>query len=504
MAKHTKHFFSFLVKILKSKFLVLFAFAVVLRAIPEFLSGVYPVGFDALAGYVPSVLALPDITPMKLFGWTYSPLAIYLLWSIRVLTGGDVYLLLKTVGPVFYGLFTVSFYFMLSHGLGWNGKKSFVVSLMFLLQPAVMRTGWDQLREELGLILLFVLLGVIKLDLVKGVKSKPLLILGLSVLIVFSHQLVAILFFIVVIFQLLNVLIQKRKMGWSALAVLVPSASLFVWQLYGQFVNPAFDTHFVPLSLPNGTGNFAFTNYFLSDPRFVGGDYFTILAYVCNLSLYVVVPLIPLAFKGFFKDKVFLPMLAWLLASSYSIVIFPWYALSYYWFWTFLLPIPLTVYAGHGLDRMGAFTNGKHSRKLIIGILLLGIVAFSYASSKTIVGYPLAYTYMPPGLVKSCVDFDDIADIEQAFDWTNEHIPLNAMIVVPEKFQGFAIINSRDDIRIRVAPALLNFNDVAHLIGDAGGSYFVIYYWSEMGDYDEQTTIQLFTIGNVAVYHKIA
>ena len=203
-------------------------------------------------------------------------------------------------------------------------------------------------------------------------------------------------------------------------------------------------------------------------------------------------------------DKVFLPMLAWLLASSYSIVIFPWYALSYYWFWTFLLPIPLTVYAGHGLDRIGVFAEGKHSRKLVTGILLLGIVAFSYASSETIVGYPLAYTYMPPGLVKSCVDFEDIVDIKQAFDWTNEHIPLNAMIVVPEKFQGFAIINSRDDIRIRVAPALLNFNGVAHLIGDAQGSYFVIYYWSEMGDYDEQTTIQLFTIGNVAVYHKIA
>jgi hypothetical protein len=503
MEKHTRHFFSFLIKVLKSKFFILFVFAVVLRAIPEFLSGVYPVGFDALAGYVPSVLALPNTTPMKLFGWVYSPLAIYLLWFIRVLTGGDIYLLLKIVGPVFYGLFTVSFYFMLSHGLGWKGKKSFVVSLLFLLQPAIMRTGWDQLREELGLILMFVLLGVIKLDLVKGIKSKPLLFLGLSILIVFSHQLVAILFFVVVIFQLLNVLIQKRKMDWSALAVIIPSASLFVWQLYGQFVNPAFDTHFVPLSLPNGTGNFAFTNYFLSDPRFVGGDYFTILAYVCNLSLYVVVPLIPLAFKGFFKDKVFLPMLAWLLASSYSITIFPWYALSYYWFWTFLLPIPLSVYAGHGLDRMGVFNNGKHSRKLVMGILLLGIVAFSYVSSETIVGYPLAYTYMPPGLVKSCVDFEDICDIKQAFDWTNENIPLNAVIVVPEKLQGFASVQSRDDIRIWVAPALLNFNDISYTIEDAISSYFVIYYWSEMGDYDEQTTIQLWTIGNIAVYHRI-
>jgi hypothetical protein len=110
---------------------------------------------------------------------------------------------------------------------------------------------------------------------------------------------------------------------------------------------------------------------------------------------------------------------------------------------------------------------------------------------------------MPPGLVKSCVDFEDICDIKQAFDWTNENIPLNAVIVVPEKLQGFASVQSRDDIRIWVAPALLNFNDISYTIEDAISSYFVIYYWSEMGDYDEQTTIQLWTIGNIAVYHRI-
>lgn len=500
MTKINERFCSFIIRAVKSKFFMVFFSALILRALPEFLSGGYPVGFDMLAGYVPSIMALPDNAPMKLFGWAYSPLAIYLLWFVQDITGLDTCLLLKIAGPVFYGLFNVAFYYMLSRGLEWSSRKSLVVSLLFLLQPAVMRTGWDQLREELGLIFLFVLLGATKLDLVQGARSKAFLVLSLSVLIVFSHQLAAILFFVVAIFQLLGVLIKRQKELWLGLAVILPSAFSFVWQLHSQFVNPVYDDHFVPLLLPSGTGNFVFNNYFLSDPRFIGGDYFTILAYVSNLSLYAVAPLTPLALKGFSKDRVFLPMLGWLLVTSYSIVIFPWYALSHYWFWTFLLPIPLTVYVGDALERFGVFTEKKYSRKLVLGISLLGIVAFGYATSIASIGYPLAYTYMPPGLVKSCVGFEDIKDIEQAFHWANEHLPSNAVVVVPEKFQGFASVHSRDDFRIRVAPPLLNFHEVNYKIEDASGSYFVIYYLSEMGDSDEQITYRLFTIGKIAVY----
>jgi hypothetical protein len=240
MKKATKHFYSFMVRVVKSKFFLLFVFALVLRAIPEFLSGVYPVGFDAMAGYIPSVSALPDNVPMKLFGWAYSPLAIHLLWFIQAVAGIDTYLLLKVMGPIFYGLFSSSFYFMLSRGLGWSRRKSFLVSLLFLLQPAVMRTGWDQLREELGLIFLFMLLGVTKLDLVEGAKSKPLLVISLSLLIMLSHQLAAILFFVVAIFQLADTLIKRQRKFWLAIAVILPSAFFFAWQLYSQFVSPEF------------------------------------------------------------------------------------------------------------------------------------------------------------------------------------------------------------------------------------------------------------------------
>ena len=163
-----------------------FLLSLLVRALPEILSGSNPVGFDVLAGYVPSVLTLPDNSALKVFGWAWSPLAVYFLWIIRLLTRCDVYLLMKVVGPVFYGFFTLSFYYLLRQGLKWNQKKCFVVALIFLLQPAVLRIGWDQFREELGFIFLFVLLAKTEGNFVNGSKTKPLLVLTLSMLIVLS------------------------------------------------------------------------------------------------------------------------------------------------------------------------------------------------------------------------------------------------------------------------------------------------------------------------------
>jgi len=501
MIEVSGRFSSFLVRALKSKILAVFVFALILRAVPEFLSGVYPVGFDALAGYVPSVMALPDNTPMKLFAWAYSPLAIYLLWFIRAVTGMDPYLLLKIMGPVFYGFFSASFYYMLSRGLRWSTRKSFVVSLLFLMLPAVMRTGWDQLREELGLMFLFVLFGATKLDFVEGAKSKPLLVLALSILIVFSHQLAAILFFVVAIYQLTNVLIKRKKKFWLPLASILPAAFLFIWQLHSQFVNPVYNDRFTPLILPSGTENFLFTNYFLSDPRFLGGNYWQVLGYVSCLSLYVVVPLIPLAIKGFFKDRFFTPILIWLSVMSFSIIIYPWYAFSNYWWWILLLPIPLTVYAGQGLDRLNVFSDAKRWRKTLIGLGVVGVIAFGYAASVIPIGYPYAIYYIPSGLVESSMPFEDIPNINQAIEWTNQHVPPSVKIIVPENFQGLAYVNLRNDVRIRVASAKMTLRDAGSLVNWNNEDYWALYYITEIGDTDENPFVQQISFGDIGVFN---
>jgi hypothetical protein len=370
---------------------------------------------------------------------------------------------------------------LLWRGFGWSEKKSFVTALLFLLQPAVLRTGWDQLREELGFVFLFVLLAETRLDVIAGARKKPFMVVVLSVLVVLSHQLATVLLFVVAVWQFMDILVRKQSLPLRGLVAFIPSAFVFIWGLYGQFVCPNYSDRFVPIQLPSGTGFFAFTNYFLSDPRFVGGDWFRVLAYVGSLSLYCVVPLVPLAVKGFFKDNVFMPILVWLCVASYSIVVFPWFAFSHYWWWILLLPIPLTVYAGNSLEKFGVFVGRKHFRKTLYGFLLLGVIGVGYACSLIRLGYPYAYTYMPSGLVESCIRFEDITNIKAAFSWVNEHIAVGALIIVPEKFQGFALIYTRPGLRIRVAPALCSLCEVAWMVKYNGSLIYAIWYADELG-----------------------
>lgn len=458
----------------------IFSIAFVIRLLPEFLSGPFPVGYDLLAGYAPSLYVFPNDAPLRLFGWAWSPLAVYILWFFWKLSGVDLFLFLKMAGPVFYGLFVLSFYYLLWRGVGWSEKKSFVTALLFLLQPAVLRTGWDQLREELGFVFLFVLLAETRLDVIAGARKKPFMVVVLSVLVVLSHQLATVLLFVVMVWQFMDILVRKRSLPLRGLVAFIPSAFVFIWGLYGQFVCPNYSDRFVPIQLPSGTGFFAFTNYFLSDPRFAGGDWFRVLAYVGSLSLYCVVPLVPLAVKGFFKDNVFMPILVWLCVASYSIVVFPWFAFSHYWWWILLLPIPLTVYAGNALERFGVFVWGKHFRKVLFGFLLLGVVGIGYARSVIKLGYPYAYTYMPSGLVESCVDFVDIPSIKEAFIWASTHLPLNAVVVVPERFQGFASMYSTADLKIHVAPALLEFRNIVEKITENNDAFYAILFLEEV------------------------
>ena len=392
---------------------------------------------------------------------------------------------------------------MLSRGLGWSNRKCLLVSLLLFLQPAILRLGWDQLREELGLTLFFALLGATKLDLIEGVKSKPVWVLALSVLIVFSHQLVAILFFVVAIAQLSNNLIKRKSSLWRASATILPSATIFIWQLYMSYIpGTNFSIHFAPIDLPSGTGNFAFTNYFVSDPRFLGGDYLRILSYIACLAIYTFILLVPFAIKGFRKDRVFMPMLIWLAIASLSIIVYPWYAFSEYYWWILLLPIPLTVFVGENLDRLHIFDVGKPNKRkkaFWFTLCLLGVIAVGYATSTVKLGYPYAYTYMPAGMVESSVPFEDIKNITAALEWANKNVPSNSTVIVEQKIQGFAYLDLSSDIQIRVSTPLLTLNQVLPLINSIPSSTYAVWYESDIG----QGTFsgpKLAEFGNISVF----
>jgi hypothetical protein len=465
--------------------------------LPELYSGSYPVGYDALQGYIPSILALPDITPMKLFGWAYSPLAIYILWFVYALTKISPYLLLKIAGPLFYGIFSASFYYLLRKGLGWKVKAAAFISLLLLFEPAILRTGWDQLREMLALGAFFILLGQTKCNLIHSAKSKPFLVSFLSIIIVFSHQLVAVLLLIVVLWQMFEDRLQGPIRMLKPTAVFVPFGLIFGWQIYSQFINPSLPQHLTSFNLPTGTSTFIFTNYFLSDPRFLDGSYVTLLLYVGSLALFTVVPLIPFAVKGFFKDKVFAPIFVWLLVASFSIVIYPKFALANYWWWMLLLPIPLTIYVGNCLNKLKVFEKKRRFGIALIAIVTISIISTGYAISAIRIGNSYSYTNLPSGMVETSIHFDDIPNAENAMKWINEKATIDSIVIVPEKMQGEAYMFI-SDAKIVVTQPFLTLNIALNSANLNATSIYAVYFHDEIGNNPNLKNIANF--GHIGVY----
>src|SRR6059036_3714181 len=90
--------------------LLVFSAALLLRGLPEILSGQYPVGYDVIVGYVPSIERFPEPAVLTLFGWVWAPLCIFLLRALWEFSFGSTYFFLKLFAPVLYGFFAFTFY----------------------------------------------------------------------------------------------------------------------------------------------------------------------------------------------------------------------------------------------------------------------------------------------------------------------------------------------------------------------------------------------------------
>ena len=449
-------------------------------------------GYDVLVGYLPSIQRFPDIAVLRLFGWIWAPLGLCLVWVLSFLSFGQIYLFLKVFGPILYGCFAVSFYRLVRTGLHFREKESFVVSLVFLMQPAVLRIGWDQFREELGLAFFFLLLAQISCDFIEGSRKKPWLVLGLALTIVLSQEIVSVLLFVVVSWQVASSLSARQNVT-RTLAVVSPALSVFVAQVYGEFIDfPAFGNNLKPIE---ALAPVRISNY-LAGPPFGANDYVSLVVALGSLSIYVLIPMLPLSVLGYFKDRVFLPLVIWLLIASFDIVVVPLFGIPYFWWWLFLLPIPLTVYSGRALEKLNVLNVTKRFGAGLVLLALLAVVSVGYCTSMINLGYPNAYAYMPSSLVGSAVMYSDISSIQQALSWCNQNVPANSLLIVPENFEGFASIDSRADLIVRVAPPTFNLANALNGYSISGLA-FAAYYVDDVGN----APVQLITsFGNIGVY----
>jgi len=422
----------------------------VLRGIPELLSGIYPVGYDTVT-YAANILNLHERSLTDFV--TAGPLFYILMFPLHYLGPYELFSALKVIGPVLYGFLIASFCFFLSRGLDWDARKSFLGALLCATQIVTLRISWDLFRNELGLIFLFILLG----SLLKNDFHNRSAVGILAVLVALSHPLVSVLMFFIVMAVAI-----KRK-SWRTkhfLLPFLPSLLISIFAAIG-FATPSTAS---PRVL-----------YVQAPPFFALYPENVLVIYMIALFLFCYGLLLPFVLIGVSKDIVVSSARATLCIGFLHALTIPISWPSLFWRrYILLLIFPFTVYAIIGFKKLNLLD--KHIRILGLLILLFVSVGTAYSSgclpirtvlyhiadgksdrSVATVPFPgqdlysiaqVISTYIPESMVQSSIPIKDADDLVASLQWINDNAGESSCLLAEERFYPWSLIFLRKDITI--------------------------------------------------------
>ena len=412
-----------------------FSIPFAVRAVPEILMGQFPAGFDSIAYYTPNTLIWlkqgVDFWPF----FSSAPLIYVLLMGITS-TGASIVITLKILSPLLLGFLGLAVYLYARKAMSWPRKKSLLVVPFATLYFVALRISWDMLRSELALIFLFLALILL--------QKKPLslrniaLLSSLMALVVFTHQLVTIIMFAIVIATLIRRGFDNDNNEVKKILVCsIPAALLFLWLLYSNYVL-------------NSTPVLGFSgNFSAGFESLAGSSYSSLLENTFSFLIYCYLPLLPFLIFGVKRFKsniqikawivwIFIPVLLVFVPNAFSIGgILPFR-------WILLLTFPLAFYAVEGF-----YAVKWNWYKLAVGFIIAFLsLSFMVLPNNNAGGYfngPFT-SYIPKSMLQNTVPLIDCQGTSNALHWAKNNMPTNSVLLVHEAFYGYAMLtfdNSR-------------------------------------------------------------
>ena len=422
-----KQFFE---RITKPEVLPLLAFLIplVVRVIPEILMGPYVVGFDTLAYYVPNTLIWLR-EGVSLWSFVASAPFLYVMLMGTTSIGVPIVISLKVLSPLLLGFLGITVYFYANKTLSWSPKKSLIVVLFATLYFVALRVSWDMLRSEIGLLFLFATLIFLKKD---GNPFRNGLLLSLAMLaVVFAHQLVAVIMFVIVLATIVRLHLDKEVVAMRRLVVcFVPAAALFLLIVYANYV---VSSEFFVVSGFLGQESEGFL------ALFGFASYFDVVVDTLGFLVLCYLPLVPLLVWGVSRLKGNLQLkvwISWIFFSLLLVIISPNAFFSVFPYrWILLLTYPLAFYVAEG------FTSLKVDvPKAGVG-LMLATLSLSFIVLPNNLAFPYfgLYTlYVPSSMLQNTVSLSDCQDTVKALNWVNENMPSDTRLLVHDVFYGWA------------------------------------------------------------------
>jgi len=415
-----------------------FVSAVVVRLIPELLSFPYPIGYDTVFyGWRIQTGVIWGSSAAFFSTWFFYALAIPLRNALQV----SPFVLLKFLAPLIYGVNAAGIYYFARRVLLWSPKYASLAGFLFTFQLASLRLSWDLYRNVFGLgILLFALPWIFE----KGWKGF-FVSLVLSVLVVFSHELVAVTLILILGGLVVAKFVRREvKSGFRIGMVFLVSLLLLLGMTGFVSLSPAsVETNVVGVGdvIRSGGGNPRFFSNYLNADSFVSySSYLSLFGNVLLLFLILYVLLIPLVLIGFFRQAVLDLWALFLLVGTFHVLLIPFFAFDFWSRLMFMLIYPFTFYAVNGFKRVYESVKGVHlglgplkgfyvtrNRAKVIFLLVVLLGVFYNAVPRFLFGFgsysfPPGNVYFPGVYYANTVFVEETADLIEALTWLDTHL----------------------------------------------------------------------------------
>jgi hypothetical protein len=411
----------------KYTILVVFTLCIALRTAPELIAYPYPIGYDVINYYIPTITNFEDKwdTVSKQF-----PLYVTFLYLISITTGLPAYSVVVAVIIVMTGIFGISLFYLGRNLLKLGISHSAYIAIFAIVQLAVLRTTWDFHRDIFALtIMMFVFSLLVR----KNGGWKPLaLILVLTTLTVAADRMVGALFSVsLVVYAIVT---RRREVALTGILAI------------GMFCALTLSTQSTP-DIKTITSTEIPQNNNSELKEFYNPANLLIFFVVINGLL---VAAAAIGFLNMKNTLLKIPLLICLM-GSFSWLAFPENRYLLADRWIILAGIYLSVFAGYGILHL--IRNLK--KKFSIAGFILGAFAVLGVSYTVIPHHSASALYgiiglhsknLPPVTMQfNSIDVEDNDDLLSTIAWINKNTEQDALIVGESHLRGFMELYLEDN-----------------------------------------------------------
>lgn len=389
-----------------------------IKIIPELVAYPFPIGYDVVNYYIPSILYFEELNFEKFH--IYVTL-LYILYTTFHLSAQDTVIILSSIC---YGLLSVMLY-LWSQRFYLSKIQGLFMTIFVIFQISMLRTGWDLHKDIFAIVIMLLVFYIITYK-NRDSLINLFLILSLTVLTLFVDIMISFLTFVTLI---IYCTIHKKWIYLSSI-IAITSITLTI----------------ILISNPHNT------NPIISNINKLINENFTIdirYSQINMVLLFIKINLLnlPTFIIGlrYLKSSIFYISTIIVLMGSMSWIILPNTNLLLPDRWIILSGLFLSIFSFFGLISL-IYKSQKLRNHIMFSVILsfLIIIGLAYMVMPNNQPFPIYAVFrentdffIPASMQTNVVDIDHNQDLLTAIEWINKNTQSNATIYGENHLKGW-------------------------------------------------------------------